>query len=133
MFNSQSAMLLMAAALVASTHALAADAVEQRLSDYRAQGAGEFSASRGQALWTAIRGEGKANSCAACHTGDLIQPGKHVQTGKAIEPMAPSVNPARLGDAAKIEKWFLRNCKGSWGRECTPQEKGDFLLFIRAQ
>lgn len=44
--------------------------------------------------------------------------------------MKPAVNPERLVDAKKIEKWFLRNCKWTFGRECTAQEKGDFLTFI---
>ena len=47
--------------------------------------------------------------------------------------MAPSVNPKRLTDRSKIEKWFKRNCKWTLGRECTPQEKGDILTFLLAQ
>jgi hypothetical protein len=39
----------------------------------------------------------------------------------------------RLTDVASIEKWFLRNCRGTWGRECSAQEKGDLLLFINQQ
>jgi hypothetical protein len=56
-----------------------------------------------------------------------------VKTGKRIEPMAVSVNPQRLGDMAKIEKWFRRNCKWTLGRACTAQEKGDLLSFLRQQ
>ncbi|HCS12500.1 MAG TPA: hypothetical protein DIW28_01710, partial [Zetaproteobacteria bacterium] len=44
---------------------------------------------------------------------------------KRIEPMAPSVNPERLTDPAKIEKWFGRNCEWTIGRDCTAQEKAD--------
>ena len=47
--------------------------------------------------------------------------------------MAPSVNPKRLTDRTKIEKWFVRNCKWTFGRECTPQEKGDLLSFISSR
>jgi hypothetical protein len=47
--------------------------------------------------------------------------------------MAPSVNAARLTDQAKIVKWLHRNCKWTLGRECTPQEKGDFLTYIRSR
>ena len=36
-------------------------------------------------------------------------------------------------DPEHIEKWFTRNCKWTLGRECTPQEKGDFLLMIRSK
>ena len=33
----------------------------------------------------------------------------------------------------KIEKWFKRNCKEAWGRECTAQEKADFLTYLITQ
>jgi len=126
--------LVFTAALGAAGAVAAAEVVSERLSFYRQNGAGEFSADRGQAMWTEVRGErGQAENCATCHSNNLKQPGKHFKTGKPIEPLAPSVNPKRLTDTANIEKWFLRNCKGTWGRECTDQEKGDFLLFISKQ
>lgn len=133
MLNNATAMLLVVAALTNGTRAYAGDAVQQLLSSYRASGAGEFSAQRGEAMWTEVRGEGGARTCAACHNRDLAEPGRHARTGKAIEPLAPSLNPARLSDAAKVEKWFLRNCKDTWGRACTAQEKGDLLLYIGSQ
>lgn len=114
----------------------AADAVPERLQTYRDAGAESFSAERGKAMWTEVRRPGlagKPESCASCHTDNLTAEGKHFRTGKAIQPMSPAVNPERLTDVAKIEKWFLRNCKGTWGRECTAQEKGDFLVFIQQQ
>lgn len=116
--------------------AAAADAVRERLDAYRATGAGEFSAARGEAMWTqqqGARAPGRAETCATCHTRNLKQPGEHFRTGKPIAPLAPSANAERLADATKIEKWFLRNCKGTWGRECTPQEKGNFLTYMKAQ
>ena len=113
-----------------------ADAVDQVLAQYRTQGAGEFNADAGKVLWDKsypdARG-GEARQCASCHSADLRQPGKHDQTGKRIEPMAPSVNAKRLTDVKFMEKWFLRNCKGTLGRECTPQEKGNVLVFLRGQ
>lgn len=114
--------------------AAGADVVDERLAAYKAQGASGFSAAAGQALWNKSFKDaktGESRNCAACHTGNLRDPGKHAETGKLIEPMKPAVNPKRLSDAKQIEKWFLRNCKWTYGRECTPQEKGDFLLFIR--
>ncbi|MCW8907187.1 MAG: DUF1924 domain-containing protein, partial [Sedimenticola sp.] len=51
--------------------------------------------------------------------------------GKAIEPMAPTVNPKRLTEVKQIKKWFVRNCKWTLGRECTAQEKGDFLAYLK--
>ncbi len=103
------------------------------LKNYATQGADAPEATRGEKLWTKTypgKGEFKDRSCSTCHGRNLTQVGKHVRTGKAIEPMSPAVNPERLTDKAKIEKWFKRNCKWTLGRECTPQEKADFLLHI---
>jgi len=91
------------------------------------------SAAAGAAAW--VQEHPRANdvparSCASCHTDDLTQSGRHTKTGKPIEPMAPSVNPKRLTDPAKIEKWFRRNCRWTIGRECTAAEKTDFLTYI---
>ena len=89
----------------------------------------------GSAAWVQehTRADGTpARSCASCHTDDLTRPGRHAKTGKPIEAMAPSVNPERLTDQAKIEKWFRRNCRWAMGRECTAAEKTDFLAYIEA-
>lgn len=106
--------------------------IKERLNEYQSQGAGEFDANRGEKMWNTEHpaSEGPPRSCALCHGADLTQSGKHVKTKKTIEPLAPSANPERLTEPAKIEKWFKRNCKWTLNRECTPQEKGDFLLFI---
>jgi len=69
-------------------------------------------------------------SCATCHTEDPRSPGEHCETHKKIQPMAPSANPDRFTDAAKVEKWFKRSCKDVLGRECSAQEKGDFLTYL---
>ncbi|MBF0294353.1 MAG: DUF1924 domain-containing protein [Magnetococcales bacterium] len=105
--------------------------LEALLAGYRSEGAGPFLAERGaELLLREIPGATEGTSCAACHTRDPKQSGRHVKTGKPIEPLAPAVNPERFTDPAKVEKWFLRNCKGTLGRVCTPQEKGDFLQFL---
>jgi hypothetical protein len=75
----------------------------------------------------------KPRSCTTCHGHDLTQPGQHAKTGKVIEPLAPSVNPQRLTDSAKIEKWLRRNCRWTIGRECTADEKADFIAYIKTQ
>ncbi len=88
----------------------------------------------GKAGWTQEHPQtdgSPARSCATCHGRDLTQPGRHAKTGKTIEPMAPSVNPQRLTDQAKIEKWLLRNCNWTLGRECTATEKADFLAYLK--
>jgi hypothetical protein len=131
-----SSLVILGLGIAVARGAGAENAVDGRLSTYRQQGAADFSAARGQAMWSEARGEsrpGQAQSCADCHGTDLTRQGEHVRTGKPIEPLAPTVNPKRLSDVATIEKWFLRNCKGTWGRECSAQEKGDFLVFISQQ
>jgi hypothetical protein len=111
-------------------------AVEQLLADYRGAGASAFDAQNGKAMWTrsyGVSAEGKERRCSTCHNEDLRRPGKHVKTGKKIDPLAPSVNAERLTDVAEIEKWFKRNCEWTLGRECNAQEKGDVLAYLRNQ
>ena len=110
-----------------------ADTVDDLLSEYRTQGASAFDSSNGKALWQREYqlADGTERACTNCHTNDPRQPGRHAATSKAIDPMAPSVNPKRLTERRQVEKWFKRNCKWTVGRECTPQEKGDFLSFLR--
>ncbi len=92
----------------------------------------QFSAQRGEELWNReFTISAQLRSCATCHTNDPRLTGKHVRTRKLIKPMAPSVNPDRLTDQRKIEKWFKRNCKWTLGRVCTTQEKGDVLEFLK--
>ena len=112
-----------------------ADAVEDLLAEYRGLGGGPFQASAGEALWLTqhTQADGSRRSCTSCHTNEPRQPGRHNVTGRGIEPLAPSVNPRRLTERREIEKWFKRNCKWTLGRECTVQEKGDLLAFLRHQ
>jgi hypothetical protein len=127
--------LLVLAALLAAG-AARADAVDEMLKQFTAQGAGPYSAADAEKFWdTAVTDAktGERRRCSLCHTNDLRRPGKHSTTGKAIEPMAPSVNPKRLTDVKEMDKWFLRNCKWTLGRECTPQEKGNVLTMIRGR
>lgn len=124
---------VMASVALPAAHA---DAVADALAGYRAQGAGTFDAQAGARRWTENFTDaetGKSINCASCHKQDLRQTGQHIRTLKPIEPMSPAANVQRLTDVKKIEKWFLRNCKGTWGRECTAQEKGDFLVYIQSQ
>ena len=114
----------------------AADPVDDLLKDFAAQGAGNFSAQAGERFWdhpVTDPKSGEVRRCSLCHSNDLRRSGKHATTGKVIEPLAPSVNPKRLSNRADIEKWLLRNCKWTLGRECTPQEKGDVLVMIRGR
>jgi len=69
-------------------------------------------------------------SCATCHTDQPTATGRHAITGKAISPLSPVANPERFRDAAKVEKWFKRNCSDTLGRLCTPAEKADLISFL---
>lgn len=125
--------MAVAATCTAAAHA---DTVGDLLRQYESQGAARFNASAAETMWTKAFADaktGEPRKCATCHSDDLKRTGKHAVTGKAIEPLAPSANPKRLTDAEHVEKWFSRNCKWTLGRECTPQEKGDFLVMIRGK
>jgi hypothetical protein len=126
--------LLIAASLVCST--ARADVVSDLLKQYERLGASSFAAANAESMWTRTFADAKTGEkrrCSTCHHEDLRRSGKHAVTGKVIDPLAPSANPKRLTDPEHIEKWFSRNCKWTLGRECTPQEKGDFLVMIRTK
>lgn len=126
-------LLIYAGLLTTTGPVYASDVVDERMAAYQAEGAGPFDAERGKAMWTRPFTHAKADksrSCSSCHTDDPRAVGRHARTGKAIEPLAPSVNHQRLTEVRKIEKWFLRNCKWTIGRECSAQEKGDFLSYL---
>ncbi|MEY2701221.1 MAG: hypothetical protein RIQ52_1976 [Pseudomonadota bacterium] len=87
-----------------------------------------FDAARGQQLFTAAHATDWR--CTTCHTDNPKAQGKHAETQKVIEPLAPSANPARFTNREKVEKWFKRSCKDVLERECTAQEKGDVLTWL---
>jgi hypothetical protein len=90
-----------------------------------------LSATRGEAMYrTEHPGRNGQNiSCASCHTASPKQAGQ-TRVGKRIEPLAPAAHPERFTDAAKVEKWFRRNCQDVLQRECSAQEKGDFVAWL---
>ncbi len=73
--------------------------------------------------------KGGKQGCFTCHTSDPRQGGM-TRAHKVIEPLAPAVNPARFTDAAKVEKWFGRNCEDVLERSCTAAEKADFIQWL---
>jgi cytochrome c peroxidase len=122
--------------LIFSMNAFAATS-QELLKQYEVQAKQEntafagFSAERGASFFKAERthSDGKKVSCATCHTSDPRKQGK-TRANKVIEPMATIANPQRFTDAAKVEKWFGRNCKDVLERACTAQEKGDFIQYL---
>ena len=104
--------------------------IESQLQLYQQQGAMVADPVRGEQLWRSKQGE---RSCTSCHGTSPAEPGKHQKTGKTIQPMALSINPERYREQKKIKKWFMRNCKWTFARECSAQEKSDILTWLIQQ
>ena len=119
-------------ALAAMTMALAAAAhattPAELIAGYSAQAGQAAAAERGQQLFTTRHG--REWSCSTCHGATPTGTGKHASTGKEIKPMAPAFNAERFTDAAKVEKWFRRNCNDVVGRECSAGEKADVIAWL---
>ena len=119
-----SVFMLAAAALCGAARA----SPSSLLADYGARAGRAPEPARGGALFTSRHG--REWSCSSCHGAVPVGAGRHAATGKAIAPMAPAANPERFADAAKVEKWFRRNCNDVLGRECSAGEKADVLAWL---
>lgn len=122
---------LLASAITAglSVPAHAADTtIAQQLAHWSAQAGSPGNASRGLVFFSSSHGG--EWSCASCHGTPPTGIGKHASTGKAIDPLAPAFNPKAFTDAARVEKWFRRNCKDVLARECSAAEKADVLAYL---
>jgi len=102
--------------------------LERFNADARNAGEGSGNAARGQKFFNETHGN--EWKCAACHDSIPTGKGEHAVTHKIIEPMAPAFNPQRSTDAAKVDKWFRRNCKDVLSRECTAREKADVMAWL---
>jgi cytochrome c peroxidase len=122
--------ILLATNALSVSHA-GSSTVNSLLQAYATQGASTADADQGKQLWKKVFNKNGERSCASCHTTDLTRNGKHIKTNKDIKPMSPSVNAERLTDSKKVNKWFRRNCKWTFDRECTAQEKANFLVYIQ--
>ncbi len=129
------------ALLCATGAAFAADARQALLDNYAAQARRDnpqfagFDAARGKALYFGPHtgGDPDLNACAVCHTKDPRKWGTNAESKREIEPMAVSTNPERYLKERKVEKRFKRDCQDVLGRQCTAQEKGDFITFLMRQ
>jgi len=74
--------------------------------------------------------KGKQVACASCHTANPADNGKHIVTGKPIRPLSPVVNEKRFTSIDKVEKNFTKHCNDIIGRDCTAQEKGNFIAYL---
>ena len=90
-----------------------------------------LSAAAGRAFFTKkVIVDGKDVSCSTCHTDNPADVGKHKETGKPIKPLAPSVNPNRFSDRNKTEKNFSAHCRDLYKKDCSAQEKGDYITYL---
>ncbi len=113
------------AGLVSTVHAATP---ADLLSKYSAQAIAGPQPDQGQQFFT--QRHGREWSCSSCHGAMPKQAGRHAATGKPIGALAPAFNPDRFTDAAKVDKWFRRNCNDVVGRECSAAEKTDMLSWL---
>jgi len=73
---------------------------------------------------------GKTVACASCHTSNPADNGKHIITGKPIRPLAPAANEKRFASVEKVEKNFTKHCNDIINRDCTAQEKANFITYL---
>ena len=137
MNSPQSSLLTLAIALSLAALPAAAAARDVLLAEYAVTakkndpGFAGFSAARGEVFHRKSFAGGKPDTpaCTSCHADDPRAAGR-TPAGKAIDAVAVSVSPTRYVDPAKVEKWFRRNCQDVLGRECSAQEKGDWLSYM---
>lgn len=113
------------------TISLQVSANEEILKSFEIQAGKTFSVTEGEKLYRTkrINSKGENISCMTCHTPDPKGEGL-TRANKIIDPIAPVANKERFTDMAKVEKWFKRNCKDVFDRECTVTEKGNFVKFM---
>ena len=130
------ALTLITAAVLTAVASLPAQAGprDDIIASYAAAAGNAGDPAAGQAMFAKTYGTGKAEtpSCTTCHGNSPFTTGQ-TRAGKAISPLAPSKTPDRFTEAKKVAKWFRRNCNSVIGRECTPQEKIDFLAYMGSQ
>ena len=126
-------LVALVASLWLATPAQAGDATtpEAQLQRWTAEAGTPGNAERGRTFFTTKHGG--EWSCSSCHNAPPTTDGKHASTGKPIAPMAPAFNAKAFTDAAKVDKWFRRNCKDVVSRECSAAEKADVLAYLVAQ
>lgn len=117
--------LFVALAMPCAAADTSADALLARFS---AEAARPAQVHNGQQFFVSKHGHEWA--CASCHGESPTQNGRHATTGKVLAPLAPAFNAKSLSDAAKVDKWFRRNCKDVLARECTAAEKADVLAWL---
>ncbi len=116
------------AALLIAAGGVHAETPRDFLTRFEKEAGAAASIERGARFFTAK--QGGEWSCASCHTDKPTQAGRHAKTDKPITALAPAANAERFIDAAKVDKWFRRNCNDTLNRACTPQEKADVMGWL---
>ena len=122
------ALVALAGALCASPARAADTSPAAELARWSGQAGAPGRVEAGREFFNATHG--REWSCASCHGASPTGPGRHAGTGKAIAALAPGANPKSFTDAARVAKWFRRNCRDVLGRECHAAEKADLLAFL---
>jgi hypothetical protein len=120
--------LLLAAILIAASGPTRAETPRDFLTRFEKEAGSPASAERGARFF--VNKQGGEWSCASCHTEKPTQAGRHAKTDKPISALAPNANAERFTDAAKVEKWFRRNCNDTLSRACSAQEKADVMAWL---
>ena len=120
----------LAIAALLFTATVQAETPRDFLTRFEKEAGSAASAERGARFFTTK--QGGEWSCASCHTERPTQTGRHAKTDKAITPLAPAANAERFTDAAKVDKWFRRNCNDTANRLCSAQEKADVMAWLLA-
>jgi cytochrome c peroxidase len=118
-------LMLVTTLMVSNTHA---ETPQDFLKRFEQEAGTTASAERGVRFFS--QKHGSEWSCSTCHTTKPTISGKHAKTDKVIAPLAPSANPERFTDPAKVDKWFRRNCNDTLDRQCSAQEKADVLAWL---
>jgi hypothetical protein len=118
-----------AVALAMAAPAMAGDTTAPaQLQKWSARAGGPGNPERGRVFFEQKHGGNW--SCASCHGAPPTRPGRHANTGKTLDTLAPAFNPRALTDTARTDKWFRRNCNDVLRRECTAGEKADILAYL---
>ena len=123
---------LLVTVLAAASLMAASPEVEAYMQQLQSQASEPFDAKRGEAIFTSehVGKKGEKIACTTCHSVNLADSGKNINTGKVIDPLSPKANPIRLTDVKEVKKWLRRNFKDVYNREGTAQEQGDVLTYI---
>lgn len=90
-----------------------------------------FTAAAGREFYLKRRSWQKTDpTCSNCHTEDPKQTGKHSESKKSLNPLAPAANPERFTDIAKVERNFAEHCQDMLGRDCYGNEKGSYIAYM---